>query len=89
MTGSRIILAAWKSSAWGNRSRARISIAALLELQPSLRGQLKGMGNKKDFQGPQVYVPYEIRLKDGTVKKWQLAIRCDNPEHRWYFDGGL
>jgi RNA polymerase sigma factor (sigma-70 family) len=73
----------------GKPFKARISIAALLELQPGLRSQLKGMGNQKDFQGPQVYVPYEIRLKDGNVKKWQLAIRCDNPEHRWYFDGGL
>ena len=73
----------------GKPFKARISIAALLELQPGLRSQFKGMGNQKDFQGPQVYVPYEIRLKDGTVKKWQLAIRCDNPEHRWYFDGGM
>ena len=73
----------------GKPFKARISIAALLELQPNLRSQLKGMGDQKDFQGPQVYVPYEIRLKDGNVKKWQLSIRCDNPEHRWYFDGGL
>jgi hypothetical protein len=36
-----------------------------------------------------VYVPYEIRLKNGTVQKFQLAIRCDNPDKRWYFDGGL
>ena len=73
----------------GKPFRARINIAALLELQPSLRSQLKGMGSQKDFQGPQVYVPYEIRLKDGSVKKWQMSIRCDNPEHRWYWDGGL
>jgi len=39
--------------------------------------------------GGGVFVPYEIRLKDGTVKKWNLAIRCDNPEHRWYYDGGM
>ena len=73
----------------GKPFRARMSIAALLELQPSLRSQLKGMGNRKDIQGPQVFVPYEIRLKDGSVKKWQLSIRCDNPEKKWYFDGGL
>ena len=73
----------------GKPFKARISIAALLELQPNLRSQFKGMGNQKDFQGPQVYVPYEIRLKNGSIKKWQLAIRCDNPEHRWYFDGGM
>jgi len=73
----------------GKPFKARISIAALLELRPNLRDQFRGMGNQKDFQGPQVYVPYEIRLKNGSIKKWQLAIRCDNPEHRWYFDGGL
>jgi RNA polymerase sigma factor (sigma-70 family) len=73
----------------GKPFKARISIAALVEMQPSLRSQLKGMGNQKDFQGPQVFVPFEIRLKDGTVKKWQLSIRCDNPEKKWYFDGGL
>ena len=73
----------------GKPFKARINLAALLELQPSLRSQLKGMGNQKDFQGPQVYVPYEIRLKDGSVKKWQMSIRCDNAEHRWYWDGGL
>ena len=73
----------------GKPFKARISIAALVGMQPNLRSQLKGMGNQKDFQGPQVFIPYEIRLKDGTVKKWQLSIRCDNPEHRWYFDGGL
>ena len=73
----------------GKPFKARISIAALVGMQPSLRSQLKGMDNQKDFQGPQVFIPYEIRLKDGTVKKWQLSIRCDNPEHRWYFDGGM
>ncbi|MGZ5517827.1 MAG: RNA polymerase sigma factor, partial [Limisphaerales bacterium] len=36
-----------------------------------------------------VFVPYELRFKDGAVRKSQLAIRCDNPEKRWYFDGGL
>ena len=74
----------------GEPFRARISIASLLELQPNLRGQFKGMGNQKRLcKVHSVYVPYEIRLKDGTVRKWQLSIRCDNPEHRWYFDGGL
>lgn len=72
----------------GKPFRARISIAALLKMQPSLRSQLERMGNRKDFQGPQVFVPYEIRLKDGSVKDWNLSIRCDNPQHRWYFDGG-
>ena len=87
--GTKKYLGGMEVISLGKPFKARISIAALLELQPNLRDQLRGMGNQKDFQGPQVYVPYEIRLKDGNVKKWQLAIRCDNPEHRWYFDGGL
>lgn len=36
-----------------------------------------------------VFVPYEIRLKDGMIKKWNLAIRCDNAESHWYWDGGM
>jgi hypothetical protein len=36
-----------------------------------------------------VWVPYEIRLKNGKVEKGQLGIQCDNPDKRWYFDGGL
>ena len=35
------------------------------------------------------FVPYEIRLKSGEVKKWNLAVRNDNPAKRWVFDGGL
>jgi hypothetical protein len=35
------------------------------------------------------FVPYEIRLKDGAVKKFQVQVRCDNPDKRWYVDGGL
>lgn len=36
-----------------------------------------------------VFVPYEIRFKNGAVKKFQLQLRCDNPDKRWYVDGGL
>jgi beta-lactamase regulating signal transducer with metallopeptidase domain len=35
------------------------------------------------------FVPYEIKLKDGSVKKWNLAVRNDNPAHRYVVDGGL
>ena len=87
--GTKKYLGGMEVISLGKPFKGRTSIAALLELQPNLRDQFKGMGNQKDFQGPQVYIPYEIRLKDGTVKKWQLAIRCDNPDKRWYFDGGL
>jgi RNA polymerase sigma factor (sigma-70 family) len=36
-----------------------------------------------------VWVPYEIRLKNGKVEKGEIGIRCDNPDKRWYLDGGL
>jgi hypothetical protein len=57
----------------------------VISLGKPFKGRFRG--DKGAYDG--VLVPYEIRLKDGTVKKWQLAIRCDNPEHRWYFDGGM
>ena len=38
---------------------------------------------------PGYFVPYEIRLPIGEVKKHRLAVRNDNPAHRWYVDGGF
>lgn len=35
------------------------------------------------------FMPYEIKLRSGMVKKFNLAVRNDNPAHRWVFDGGL
>ncbi|MBL7186934.1 MAG: hypothetical protein ISS70_11500 [Phycisphaerae bacterium] len=35
------------------------------------------------------FVPYEIKLKGGYVKKHNLALRNDNPAKRWQVDGGL
>jgi len=36
-----------------------------------------------------VFVPYEIRFQNGETKKFNLAVRQDNPGQPWYFDGGL
>jgi hypothetical protein len=30
-----------------------------------------------------------VRCREFQVKKWNLALRNDNPVHRWQFDGGL
>ena len=38
---------------------------------------------------PGVFIPYEIRFKSGETKKYNLAVRQDNPARKWYFDGGL
>jgi hypothetical protein len=43
----------------------------------------------QSFSYPGWFVPYEIRLKSGPVRKHNLAVRNDNPEGRWVFDGGL
>jgi hypothetical protein len=34
-------------------------------------------------------IPYEIKFKDGQTKKWNLAMRKDNPAKRYVVDGGL
>jgi hypothetical protein len=43
----------------------------------------------KKGEYPGWFVPYEIRLKSGGVKKWNLAVRNDNPMNRYVFDGGI
>jgi len=35
------------------------------------------------------FIPYEIKLRDGYVKKHNLALRNDNPSNRWQVDGGI
>jgi hypothetical protein len=35
------------------------------------------------------FVPYEIKLKNGGVRKHNLAVRKDNPAGRWQVDGGI
>lgn len=38
---------------------------------------------------PGWFVPYEIKLKSGYIKKHNLAVRNDNRARRWEVDGGL
>jgi hypothetical protein len=35
------------------------------------------------------YVPYEIKLRSGEIKKWNLPVRNDNPAKRYVVDGGI
>jgi hypothetical protein len=35
------------------------------------------------------FVPYEIQLKSGGVRKFNLAVRNDNPARRYVVDGGI
>ena len=36
-----------------------------------------------------VYVPYRVRLADGALREHNLALRNDNPQGRWVYDGGM
>ncbi len=38
---------------------------------------------------PGWFVPYEVKLKSGQIKKHNLAIRKDNPANRFEYDGGI
>jgi len=38
---------------------------------------------------PGWFVPYEIKLKSGDIKKWNLAVRNDNMAKRYIVDGGI
>ena len=35
------------------------------------------------------FVPYEIKLKNGEVKKFNLSLKRDRQTGRWYVDGGI
>ncbi len=35
------------------------------------------------------FVPYEITLTNGEVKKWNLSLKRDKATSRWYVDGGI
>jgi hypothetical protein len=35
------------------------------------------------------FVPYEIKLRDGSVRKWNLALKRDRGSDRWFVDGGI
>jgi hypothetical protein len=35
------------------------------------------------------FVPYEIKLKDGQIRKHNLALKRDTHTQRWFIDGGI
>lgn len=35
------------------------------------------------------FVPYEIKLKDGNIRKHNLALKRDRKTNRWFIDGGI
>ena len=48
------------------------------------------LGNSFTSEGyPGRFVPYEIKLKNGEVKKHNLALKKDMKTDRWFIDGGF
>ena len=43
----------------------------------------------KSGRYPGWFVPYEIKFKNGSIKKMNLAVRNDNPAKRYVVDGGI
>jgi hypothetical protein len=43
----------------------------------------------KSGRYPGWFVPYEIKFKNSYTKKWNLAVRNDNPARRYVVDGGI
>jgi len=46
-------------------------------------------GKRIYASGKGIFLPFEIELADGTVRKSFISMRCDNKEEEWQFDGGL
>lgn len=66
-----------------------------VQLQLGVKSQYGGLtiiNLGKPFKSgnyPGEFIPYEVRFKNGYVKKWTLAVRNDNPEKKWFVDGGF
>ena len=76
------VLKYWGSSQIDDRIKAYLGGLEIISLgEPFQSGHYaRGLG---------WFVPYEIRMKSGEVKKMNLAIRKDNPAKRFIVDGGL
>jgi outer membrane lipoprotein-sorting protein len=60
-------------------------------IKEALKGiQIVSIGQSfKSESYPGVFVPYEIKAKNGESQKSNLALKKDPNSNRWYFDGGL
>jgi len=68
------------------------SLSAVPEFLKTGFGGLEIINIGEPFQSgryPGWFVPYEVKLKSGTVKKHNLAVRNDNPAKRYVVDGGI
>jgi len=64
----------------------------LMELVKSKFGGLSILSIGEPFKSGNYggyFVPYQVRLRDGSEKSFNLAVRNDNPQKRWTVDGGF
>jgi outer membrane lipoprotein-sorting protein len=64
----------------------------IMELMKKQFGGLSVLSIGEPFQSgtyPGYYVPYQVRLRDGSEQAYNLAVRNDNPQKRWTVDGGI
>jgi outer membrane lipoprotein-sorting protein len=64
----------------------------IMELVKKQFGGLSVLSIGEPFQSglyPGYYVPYQVHLRDGSEKSYNLAVRNDNPQKRWTVDGGI
>ncbi|MGA2555982.1 MAG: anti-sigma factor [Verrucomicrobiota bacterium] len=51
--------------------------------------QVVSLGTHTTISNGAELVPYEITLKNGEAKKWNLALKRDPATRRWFVDGGI
>ncbi len=51
--------------------------------------QIVSIGTHTTLSNGAEIVPYEITLKGGQAKKWNLALKRDPTTRRWFVDGGI
>ena len=69
-----------------------LPVSELPEVYSKMFGGLEIIHIGEPFKSGQYrgwFVPYEIRMKSGEVRKFNLAVRNDNPARRFIVDGGL
>lgn len=72
-----------------------LKFVPLADVPPQMKKRLGGLqiiSISEPFKSdryPGWLVPYEIKLKDGTVEKNNLPVRNDNPAKRYVVDGGF
>jgi len=69
----------WSASAVDQRIKGYLGGVEIISIgEPFKSGRYAGW-----------FVPYEIKFKNGSIKKMNLAVRNDNPAKRYVVDGGI